>query len=195
LKHLLFQIICICQVYLFRVDAQDTTVIFSAVINTNLSFPIQIVHAGDGTNRIFVAEKGGRIKVFSKNYNLLDTLVTITNMGTGNEQGLLSVAFHPNFKNNGYFYVFHTQANTFSLIVDRYSISATDPDKADVSLRLPILNILHPFNTNHNGGEIHFGKDGYLYVSTGDGGAGDDPQDNGQDSLSLLGKILRRYCA
>jgi len=172
-------------------EAQDTTVIFSTVININLSSPIQITHAGDGSNRVFVAEKGGRIKVFNKNYMLNDTLITLSNMGTANEQGLLSFTFHPNFKNNSYFYVFHTQKNTYSLIVDRYTISNTDPDKANVASRLPILNILHPGNTNHNGGEMHFGKDGYLYISTGDGGGNNDPQDNGQDSLSLLGKILR----
>lgn len=91
-------------------------------------------------------------------------------MGTGNEQGLLSVAFHPDFRNNGYFFVFHTQATTNNLILDRYTISVSDPDKANVASRLPILNIPHPVNTNHNGGELHFGKDGYLYLSTGDGG-------------------------
>lgn len=171
--------------------ATDTTIIFSAVINTNLDQPIQITHAGDGTNRVFVAEKGGRIKVFNHNYVLIDTLIHITNMGTGSEQGLLSVAFHPNFRDNGYFYVFHTRATTHNLIVDRYTISEGDPDKANVASRLPILNIPHPTFTNHNGGELHFGKDGYLYLSTGDGGGGDDPDDNGQDSLALLGKILR----
>lgn len=191
MKHLLPFLIIHCLFLSFTVSGQDTTVIFSPVITTNLTQPIQINHAGDGTNRVFVAEKGGRIKVFTNNYTLNDTLINITGMGTASEQGLLSFAFHPNFRNNGYFYVFHTQATTFNLIVDRYTISATDPDKANVASRLPILNIPHPTNTNHNGGEIHFGKDGYLYISTGDGGGGDDPQDNGQDSLALLGKILR----
>ncbi len=169
----------------------DTTVVFTQVISSNLAQPIQITHAGDGTNRIFVAEKTGRIKVFNHNYVLYDTLIRITNMGSGSEQGLLSVAFHPNFKNNGYFFVFHTQATTNNLIVNRHKISATDPDKADMDSILPILNIPHPTFTNHNGGELHFGKDGYLYLSTGDGGSSNDPDDNGQDSLSLLGKILR----
>lgn len=171
--------------------ATDTTVIFLPVINANLNQPIHISHGGDGTNRIFIAEKGGRIKVFNHSYVLYDTLITITGMGGGNEQGLLSVAFHPDFRNNGYFYVYHTQATTNNLILDRYTISTGDPDKADITTRLPILNIPHPNFTNHNGGEIHFGKDGYLYISTGDGGSGNDPNDNGQDSLALLGKILR----
>lgn len=178
-------------VIISSVSAQDTTVVFSSVISSNLQQPIQLTHSGDGTNRVFVAEKGGRIKVFNNNYQLIDTLIRILNMGTGNEQGLLSCAFHPNFRSNGYFFVFHTQATTNNLILDRYTISSTDPDKADLSTRLPILNIPHPGQTNHNGGEIHFGKDGFLYISTGDGGSGDDPQDNGQDSLALLGKILR----
>ncbi len=173
-----------------HISAQSPSVLFSSVINTSLSSPIQLTHAGDGSNRIFVAEKGGRIKVFTKNYVLSDTLIRIFDMGSDGEQGLLSVVFHPNFKNNGYFFVFHTQENTNALIVDRYTISTTDPDKADITTKLSILNIPHPF-LNHNGGEMHFGKDGFLYISTGDGGAGNDPDDNGQDSLSLLGKILR----
>ncbi|HMR88869.1 MAG TPA: PQQ-dependent sugar dehydrogenase [Saprospiraceae bacterium] len=180
----------ICLMSFGQISAQDTTIVLSTVINSNLAAPIQLTHACDGTNRIFVAEKGGRIKVFTKDYILNDTLITIMNMGNQNEQGLLSVVFHPDFKNNGYFFVFHTQENTNALIVDRYTISASDPDKADVATRLPILNIPHTYS-NHNGGEMHFGKDGYLYISTGDGGSGDDPDDNGQDSLSLLGKILR----
>lgn len=191
LKNPISLIVFISNMILLHISAKDTTVVFNAVINTNLSSPIQVTHAGDGSNRVFVAEKGGRIKVFTNNYILTDTLIRITNMGSGNEQGLLSIAFHPNFKNNGYFFVFHTQATTYSLIVDRYTISTSDPDKADVMTGTPLLRILHPSNTNHNGGEMHFGKDGYLYISTGDGGGGDDPQDNGQDSLSLLGKILR----
>jgi glucose/arabinose dehydrogenase len=189
MKQIIFFLIFMC--LKFFVWSSDTTVIFLPVINSNLNQPIQINHAGDGTNRVFVAEKGGRIKVFNQYYVLYDTLITITGMGTANEQGLLSVTFHPDFRNNGYFYVFHTQATTNNLILDRYTISAADPDKANVASRLPILNIPHPNNTNHNGGELHFGKDGYLYLSTGDGGSGNDPDDNGQDSLSLLGKILR----
>ncbi|MBK8820043.1 MAG: PQQ-dependent sugar dehydrogenase [Saprospiraceae bacterium] len=189
MERLVFSIIIICLSLVSK--ATDTTVIFRTVINTNLSQPIQITHAGDGTNRVFVAEKGGRIKVFNQYYVLYDTLITLTGLATSGEQGLLSAAFHPNFRNNGYFYVFYTQATTYNLIVDRYTISAGDPDKANVASRLPILNIPHPNNTNHNGGELHFGKDGYLYLSTGDGGLSNDPDDNGQDSLSLLGKILR----
>lgn len=186
-----YALILMCSVFFFRADAQDTTIIFSPVITSNLSQPILITNAGDGSNRIFVAEKSGRVKVFTPDYTLFDTLITITGMGSGNEQGLLGLTFHPNFKNNGYFYVFHTQATTNSLLVNRYTISAADPDKANTFSLLNILTIPHPTNTNHNGGEIHFGKDGYLYVSTGDGGGGDDPQDNGQNSLALLGKILR----
>lgn len=173
------------------IQAQSPTITFTSVINSNLVQPIQLTNAGDGTNRIFIAEKGGRVKVFNHNFVLIDTLIFITNMGTANEQGLLSIVFHPNFKNNGYFFVFHTQANTNALILDRYTISNTDPDKANVASKLAILNIPHPTYTNHNGGEMHFGDDGYLYLSTGDGGGGGDPEDNGQDSLSLLGKILR----
>lgn len=171
-------------------SAQSPTVTFTSVITSNLTQPIQLTHAGDGSNRVFLAEKGGRVKVYNSNFTLIDTLINITGMGTASEQGLLSIAFHPNFSSNGYFYVFHTQASTNALILNRYTISTSDPDKANPASLLPILNIPHTY-TNHNGGELHFGKDGYLYLSTGDGGSSDDPEDNGQDSLSLLGKILR----
>lgn len=88
-----------------QISAQSPNVLFSSVISSSLSSPMQLTHAGDGSNRIFVAEKGGRIKVFTKNYVLSDTLIRIFDMGSDGEQGLLSVVFHPNFKNNGYFFV------------------------------------------------------------------------------------------
>ncbi|MBC7884167.1 MAG: PQQ-dependent sugar dehydrogenase, partial [Saprospiraceae bacterium] len=98
----------ICLLSFSHISAQDTTVTFTSVISSpNITFPIQLTHAGDGTNRVFVAEQGGRIRVFNKSYVLYDTLITITGMGTSSEQGMLSVVFHPDFKNNGYFFVFH----------------------------------------------------------------------------------------
>ncbi len=112
MKKLVFFLIIVCLSVVSK--ATDTTIIFSAVINTNLNQPIQITHAGDGTNRVFVVEKGGRIKVFNHNYVLIDTLITITNMGFGGEQGLLSAAFGLLLATVGLDLVYGTNRFTFN---------------------------------------------------------------------------------
>jgi glucose/arabinose dehydrogenase len=147
-----------------------------------LSNPVHITHAGDGSGRFFVCEKeSGHIKVFDTVFNLIDTLVTVTGMSTGGEQGLLSLAFHPSFHTNGFFFINYVKSNG-KLAIDRYH----HPTLA----RTPIMEMYHPYN-NHNGGEMHFGRDGYLYISTGDGGDGNDPLHLAQNDTSKLGKILR----
>jgi glucose/arabinose dehydrogenase len=161
---------------------------------TGLSNPMQTANAGDNTHRIFVVEKGGTIKVFDRNYVFLDTLLRITGIRTSGEQGLLSLAFHPNFRENGYFYIYYTANDpnngSNQLVVDRYTISVNNQNRANVSSKLTFLNIYHPA-TNHNGGKINFGKDGFLYISTGDSGGGGDPGNVAQNTSSLLGKMLR----
>ena len=159
---------------------------------TNLSNPMQTAHAGDNTHRIFVVEKAGTIKVFDKNYRFVDTLLRITGINTSGEQGLLSMAFHPEFKSNGHFYIYYTApwSGGNQLRLDRYTISSTNINRADPSSRLSLLSINHPA-TNHNGGKLNFGKDGYLYLATGDSGGGGDPANAGQTQTSLLGKMLR----
>ncbi len=113
----------------------------------------------------------------------------ITNRVTssGNEMGLLGLAFHPNFTNNGYFFVDYTASSPSRTVISRFKILN---DTVDTSDELIILEVAQPYS-NHNGGQIRFGPDGYLYIALGDGGAGGDPQNNGQDRSTLLGSILR----
>jgi glucose/arabinose dehydrogenase len=161
----------------------------------NLSFPrpIDLQHAGDNTNRIFVVEQAGVISVFPNTATAPSkkTFLDITakvNDG-GNEEGLLGLAFHPNYENNGYFYVNYTASSPRRTVISRFTVSS-NPDVADVASEHIILEFDQPYS-NHNGGQLSFGPDGYLYIATGDGGSGGDPQGNGQSRLTLLGKMLR----
>ncbi|MBL0356754.1 MAG: PQQ-dependent sugar dehydrogenase [Chitinophagaceae bacterium] len=156
---------------------------------TGLSQPMQVVHAGDNSGRIFIVQKGGIIRVFDKAYASLGTFLTVTGITSSGERGLLSLAFHPDYINNGLFYVYYTNG-TGSLELARYKVSA-NPNVADATSKVILKTILHPTNTNHNGGELHFGPEGYLYLSTGDGGGGGDLPNNAQTTTVLLGKMLR----
>ncbi len=171
-----------------KIKAQPVLTL-SPVITTGLSLPIQLVHAGDGSKRIFIVQKAGSILVYNKAFGLIGTFLTVPNITTMGERGLLSLAFHPNYASNGLFYIYYTNSNG-DLQVARYSVSA-DPNVADPLSKDTMITIPHPNNTNHNGGELHFGKDGYLYLSTGDGGGQGDITNNAQNLNSLLGKILR----
>lgn len=157
---------------------------------TGLSQPIQFVNAGDGTNRTFIVQKEGVIKVYSPTFSYLGDFLTVSGINTAGEQGLLSMAFHPNYENNGYFFVFYT-TNTGNLQISRYKVSAGNINVADAASKDTVITISHPNNSNHNGGELHFGADGMLYLSTGDGGGGGDVPNNAQNTAILLGKILR----
>jgi len=157
---------------------------------TGLSQPMQLVDAGDSSGRVFIPQKGGSIRVYDRDFQLKRTFLTVTGIPTGGEQGLLSMVFHPNFRNNGFFFIFYTNGNS-DLEISRYKVSAVNPDSADVASRVVVITIPHPTNTNHNGGELHFGPDGYLYLTTGDGGGGGDPANNAQNTSNLLGKLIR----
>ncbi len=159
---------------------------------TGLSQPMQFINAGDGSNRIFIPQKSGDIKVYDKNFNLLSTFLSITGITTGGEQGLLSMCFHPQYKTNGLFFVYYTNASG-SLEIARYTIGSGNDsiNLASPSSKKIVITIPHPVNTNHNGGTLRFGRDGYLYLSTGDGGSGGDPPNNAQTKSILLGKMLR----
>jgi glucose/arabinose dehydrogenase len=106
------------------------------------------------------------------------------------EEGLLSIAFHPRYAENGRVFVYYTNRNG-DLAIARYTRSAADPNRVDPATATVILTIPHPVNSNHNGGQLHFGPDGYLYAGTGDGGGAGDPSNNAQNLRSLLGKLLR----
>lgn len=150
--------------------------------------PLHITHAGDGSGRLFVVEKVGRIKIVRDGQVLPEPFLEITDRvgSRANEQGLLSVAFHPRFRENGWLFVNYTN-NDGDTVVSRFS--ATD-DRADPFSEQVVLTIEQPF-ANHNGGLVVFGPDGMLYVGMGDGGSAGDPLGAGQDRWTLLGKILR----
>jgi glucose/arabinose dehydrogenase len=170
--------------------AQSPTLSLTPVITTGLSLPIQLVNAGDGSNRVFIVQKAGDIKVFDKSFAPLGTFLSVSNVrSTENERGLLSMVFHPDYKNNGFFYVYYTNLSG-NLELDRYKVS-NNPNVADATSKDTLIIIPHPTNNNHNGGELHFGVDGYLYLSTGDGGGGNDVPNNAQTTTVLLGKMLR----
>ncbi len=170
--------------------------------NLGFEYPTEIMNAGDNSGRIFVVEQPGRIKVFQndKNTAMANTFLDISDIvsfSSGQEIGLLGLAFHPNYDQNGYFYVYHTRQSGISgvyveIVLARYTVSDDDPDMADPSTRLEIFSFdKNQGNSNHNGGKIGFGPDGYLYVSIGDGGGGGDPNKNAQDLDNVFGSILR----
>lgn len=175
-----------------NVEAQFT--LENAFPNLSFSSPIDLQNSGDGTNRIFVVERAGRIKVFpnSSSATSLKTYLDITDrVSAGGEMGLLGLAFHPDYKNNGFFYVNYTVSNPSKTRISRFHVSSENPDSADKNSELILLTFNQPFS-NHNGGWIGFGPDdGYLYIGTGDGGSGGDPENNGQSITTFLGKILR----
>ncbi len=174
-------------VFQTKLGAQPTLSL-TAVI-TGLSAPMQVVNAGDNSNRIFVIQKAGLIKVFDKTYVSLGTYLTLTGITTTGERGLLSMVFHPNYASNGLFFVYYTNANG-DLEIARYKVSSNS-NIADATSKVVVLTIPHPINTNHNGGTMHFGIDGFLYLSTGDGGGGGDQSNNAQNLNLLLGKLIR----
>lgn len=161
--------------------------------NLTFSSPVDIQSPNDDTDRMFVVSQTGIIYVFPNNKNVTSAKVflNITDRVTsGGELGLLGLAFHPDYKNNGYFYVNYTAPNPRRSIIARYRVSQTNPDSADKNSELILLSYDQPY-TNHNGGQTSFGPDGYLYIATGDGGSAGDPQNNAQNRAVLLGKILR----
>ncbi|MDC8004987.1 PQQ-dependent sugar dehydrogenase [Aureisphaera galaxeae] len=155
---------------------------------TGLSSPVDIAHAGD--DRLFVVEQGGRIKIVQDDgtVNTTPFLDISSQVSNGSEQGLLGLAFHPDYATNGYFFVSYTD-NSGDSQVSRFSVSG-DPDVADGASELEIIDSNQPF-PNHNGGSLNFGPDGMLYISWGDGGSGGDPGNRAQNTTLLLGKLLR----
>ncbi len=156
-----------------------------------VSDPVAITHAGDGSGRLFVTDQNGYIWIVKAGAVLPTPFLDIhTRVDAGGERGLLSVAFHPAYASNGRFFVYYTD-KTGTIVIAEYHVSSSDPDQGDASSEIPLLSIPHPSFSNHNGGQLQFGPDGYLYAGTGDGGSGGDPFGNGQNLDVLLGKILR----
>jgi glucose/arabinose dehydrogenase len=157
------------------------------------SEPVGIINSGDGKDRLFVVEQSGVIRFFEnlKNATVSQVFLDISDRVLfGGEQGLLGTVFHPSYEENGYFYVDYVTANPLRTVVSRYSVDSSNPDQANKDSEFIILEVNQPFS-NHNGGQLAFGADGFLYVGLGDGGSGGDPYGNAQNKSSLLGKILR----
>lgn len=165
--------------------------------NVNIRRPIVLTHAGDGTDRVFLASQLGVIHVFPNDQDVKETSVfldiekKVTYQDKQNEEGFLGLAFHPNYKQKGEFFVYYTTTDAaHTSVISRFRVSSDDPNRADSASEEELLRIKQPF-WNHNGGNIVFGPDGYLYIGLGDGGSARDPHGNGQNRGTLLGNILR----
>jgi glucose/arabinose dehydrogenase len=171
--------------------AQAAITIGFTTIASGISKPVALANAGDGTGRLFVVEQAGRIRVISKGGTLLSApfLDIRGRVSCCGERGLLGLAFHPKYESNGRFYVAYTD-NDGALVVGEYRRTSASRNRASTTERR-LLRIPHPGHANHNGGQIAFGPDGYLYIGTGDGGGAGDPAENAQSRTTLLGKILR----
>ncbi|HXD01536.1 MAG TPA: PQQ-dependent sugar dehydrogenase [Verrucomicrobiae bacterium] len=170
-----------------------------------LDRPVWMCQAPDGSDRRFIVEQTGRILIIpgGSDGSVVKEFLNITerkpyvDFGANTHVGLISIAFHPGYKTNGLFYIFYAQTNANPTgqfprrnVISEFKVSATDPDRADPASERVVLEVPEPFNSNQ-GGELGFGPDGYLYISLGDGGSNNDPFNNGQNTATLLGKILR----
>lgn len=159
---------------------------------SGLSHPVEITHAGDGTGRLFIVEQNGQVIIHDGMQILPMPFLDLSSVITsGGESGLLGIAFHPNYKTNGRFFVNYTRTHNGQLqtAIASYQVSA-NPNIADNTSGVILLTIDQPA-VNHNGGQLRFGPDGYLYIGMGDGGGSGDPFNQAQDPDSLLGKMLR----
>lgn len=182
---LLILLLCIFSVNLYSQPAYEFPLFASG-----LSTPVGIAHAGD--ERLFVVQQGGTIVILDLEGNRLgEPFLDIRDrVLSGGERGLLGLAFHPGYSSNGYFFVHYTRSSDGVSVISRFSVSTEDPDKAIPGSERILMTINQPYS-NHNGGSINFGNDGYLYIGMGDGGSGGDPDNYSQNRLSHLGKMLR----
>ena len=181
-------LMCFCAITAFSQSIGITT------FATGFTNPTELTNAGD--DRMFLVQKGGAIKIVNANgtvnpvnFLTLTTATIATSNSAQDERGLLGLAFHPDYDTNGYFYVNYTRAGDGATAIVRYSVSS-DANIADPSSATVLLNVAQPFS-NHNGGSIKFGPDGYLYIAMGDGGSGGDPGNRAQNINNNLGKMLR----
>lgn len=174
--------------FLLRPADTGTAYRFVEIVG-DLARPVYVTHAGD--ERLFVVEQDGLIRIVENGAILAEPFLDVSSLITtnGQERGLLGMAFHPGYAENGWFFVNYTAAAGDNTVA-RYSVSADDPNRADPASAAIILAVEDPY-PNHNAGQLAFGPDGYLYVGEGDGGSGGDPHGNGQNPRALLGKMLR----
>lgn len=160
---------------------------------SGLTNPLGMESAHDNTGRLFIVQQGGVIRITQGGSLLPTPFLDITSLvESGGEKGLLGLAFHPSYSSNRKFYVNYTRrvATQLQTVIAEYQASAGNPNLADTSTARILLTFNQPFD-NHNGGQLAFGPDGFLYIGVGDGGSGGDPNNNGQTKTVLLGKVLR----
>ena len=177
------------------VPAAAQAQIENAFPNLSFSAVTDVQAPPDGSDRLFVLERAGRIRVFEADPTTSQTdpfLDIRDQVDTQGEGGLLGLAFHTNYAQNGQFFVYYTtsQDGPFRSVVSRFTVSESDSNAADPSSEEVVLPVEQPYS-NHNAGQLQFGPDGFLYVGLGDGGSGGDPEENGQDPTTLLGSMLR----
>lgn len=180
-----------------RTAPPDPTAFTLTPVATDLARALYVTHANDDSGRLFIVQQNGVVRILLDDALLptpfLDVANLISQDALGNgytERGLLGLAFHPDYAENGRLFINYTEANTHETILAAYTVSETDPNRVDLSTAQELMRVAQPFG-NHNGGHIAFGADGYLYISLGDGGSQGDPQNNGQRPITLLGSILR----
>lgn len=174
-------------------DQMDKYKLVEAFPGLQFDQPVELTSPNDNTDRIFVVAQKGSIQVFANRPDAKKSTVFLEISGqivSGGERGLLGLAFHPNYKSNGYFYVNYTRGDPLETVISRFTVSASNPDMADPKSELVLLRYAQPY-ANHNGGKVAFGNDGFLYIAVGDGGSGGDPGNRAQNRKELLGKILR----
>ena len=180
-------------------DPADLSVDVKVVVG-GLQRLVGVTNAGDGSDWLFILEKAGRVRIVADGELLDEPFLDIVRQveSRANERGLLGIAFHPNYAENGYFYLNYTTSSggltpgigTGDTVVSRFEVSADDPYTADPDSESLVIAYDQPYG-NHNGGHVAFGPDGYLYIGTGDGGSGGDPENRAQNGREMLGKMLR----
>lgn len=156
------------------------------------SQPVAIANAGDGSGRLFVVEKTGLVRIVRGGTVALAPFLDLSDrISTSGERGLLGLAFHPNYAQNGRFFVYYTRVEDGAIRVSGFRVQAGNPDRGDSTTEQSLLVVPHPGADNHNGGNLAFGPDGHLYLGTGDGGGSGDPNNNAQNDGVMLGKLIR----
>jgi glucose/arabinose dehydrogenase len=196
-KHSFFSIFLVTGLFLFGcirfpppAPGDEYRLDIDEVVAGGFAKPLGIESPPDDTNRLFIVEQGGVIRIIDDGQVLPEPFLDIRGLVSGaNEQGLLGLAFHPDYAANGFFFINYTDEQG-STVVARYTVSVDDANRADPASAVTLFTVAQPF-ANHNGGQLAFGPDGYLYIGLGDGGSQNDPNGYAQNLNEPLGSILR----